>query len=133
MDKHKSKALDGGCLCSKCPLRFECFTQERLFSDPIFQGLFEALIAKGYSKEDALNRVFNELMVRIGESGQPDGQPQPWTIYPPNTTIYQPNITCISDTAVDTVKINPDYIVVYTMADGKELTWNADYDGSYKS
>ena len=65
MEKHKDKALEDKCLCSKCEFRFQCFTQERVFSDPIFQGLFEALMAQGKSKEEALDEVTTEIKFRM--------------------------------------------------------------------
>ena len=74
MDKHKKKAANDGCLCENCPHKFVCFTQERIFSDPLYQGLFEALMAKGRTKEEALEEVTHELkLVMTRREDKPSG------------------------------------------------------------
>jgi hypothetical protein len=62
---HKSEALEEKCKCNECEHKFECFTQERIFTDPIFQGLFEALIAKGLDRIAAIDAVANEIKARM--------------------------------------------------------------------
>uniref|UniRef100_A0A6M3LBA6 Uncharacterized protein n=1 Tax=viral metagenome TaxID=1070528 RepID=A0A6M3LBA6_9ZZZZ len=126
--KHKSHSLDKECLCSKCPLRFFCFTQERVFSDPLYQGLFEALMAKGRSREEAIDEVTNEIKNKIAggfhitlDDIQPTVQPnitiQPYT-YPQWETY-----------SCDNVNIEPlengSVQVSYTLLDGEEVSWNA--------
>jgi len=127
--KHKSHSLDKECLCPKCPLRFVCFTEERVFSDPIYQGLFEALMAQGKSREEALDEVTAEIKFRMNrpiEIGGGNG-----TIYPlPTTTpAITPNIQpdvqpwiVISEYS-DTVNDKGEVQVNYTMHDGKEVSW----------
>jgi hypothetical protein len=129
MSKHKSHIEDKKCMCSKCPLRFVCFTEERIFSDPIFQGLFEALMAKGLTKEEAVDLVANEIKLRIkmptvtSESPSipyPIPNPTPWTIttdiYPSSNIpwTYTYNDRCIN--------------ITYTMMNGDEVSWNANAD-----
>ena len=135
MEKHKSKALENECLCTKCVYRFQCFTQERIFSDPIYQGLFEALMAQGKSREEALDEVTREIKFRI--SLPPVSVPEPTITIPypdncPNTTPYPPITTppwTIISYAHDDVSFDPvdgnNYQVSYTMHDGKEVSWNA--------
>jgi len=143
MSKHKSHIEDKECLCSKCPLRFVCFTEERIFSDPILQGLFEALMAKGYSKEKSLDLVTNEIKARIS---YPNNEPlpntpimsTPWVIYttPDSVTKYPYTITSntwdgTSNNVTNTNSSN--WTVTYAMANGKEMSWNVDCNGNYKS
>ena len=45
------------CLCDKCPDRFVCFTQRKVFSDPYFQAMYESYLAQGLSKEEAAKNV----------------------------------------------------------------------------
>jgi len=61
MEKHKSKALEEGCICNDCPLKFACFTQEKIFSETIHQSLFEAYIADGMSRSEALVSIIHML------------------------------------------------------------------------
>jgi hypothetical protein len=137
MNRHKSRALEDSCLCNKCPLKFACFTQERIFSDPIFQGLFEALMAKGHSREEAVDMVANELKTRMLPSSetpmipvQPTIQPNnPIWIYPPNAA---PNSNPYYWGTITICDNNSGYTVVYTMADGEEVSWKAGFDGSFK-
>lgn len=132
--KHKSHSLDKECLCSKCPLRFFCFTEERVFSDPIYQGLFEALMAQGKSKEEALDEVANEIKLRMNRVSFEPLQPyepivQPYTVpYPSSAPNVQPYIqpwtifgqdSSISFDVNDEGKIQ----VSYTMCDGREINW----------
>jgi len=108
VDKHKTKALDEECLCSKCPLRFQCFTQERIFSDPLYQGLYEALIGKGRTKEGALDEVVAELKFRMGRIPMGD------------VVGVLPNITISPLYSDSTNSIN----VSYTMRTGEEVSWH---------
>jgi len=138
MEKHKNKALENDCLCTKCVFRFQCFTQERIFSDPIYQGLFEALMAQGKTREEALEEVTRELKWKI--VSPPNIQSEPITIpFPTPNTIpypYQPSVApnsnpliIYSGTYNDSVSVqdkNGDCIVTYTMHDGKEVSWNAE-------
>jgi len=138
MEKHKSKALEEGCLCYKCVFRFQCFTQERIFSDPIFQGLFEALMAQGKSKEEALDEVIAEIKFKMNRpveiGGGSDGSDAvPYIPYPyPTTPDIQPYIqpwTVISDyygmsdNVTFDVNDKGEVYVSYTMHDGKEVNW----------
>ena len=138
MEKHKKKALESDCLCSKCVFRFQCFTQERVFSDPIYQGLFEALMAQGKSKEEAIDEVANEIKLRMNRFElQPiELQPievQPYTIpYPNSAPDVQPFIqpwTFVpggwygSDSISFDANDKGDVLVSYTMHDGKEVSW----------
>ena len=127
MEKHKSKALEEGCLCSKCIFRFQCFTQERVFSDPIYQGLFEALIAKGKSREEAIDEVAQEIKNRMGGYHIEIDPPAPNSApYPYQPITIQP-WTVISDHCQDSVSIIPlengTFQVSYTMLDGEEVSW----------
>jgi hypothetical protein len=105
---HKSEIEDIDCKCKECSLRFSCFTQERIFSDSLFQALFEALVAQGKSKEQALEEVTVELKARIGQGIQfvtiyPEPTVAPFPMTPwvsPNTIPYSnPTFewTCQSD------------------------------------
>lgn len=125
MKHHKGRALEDECLCSKCPLRFECFTQERIFSNPIFQGLFEALTAKGYDREEALDLVSQEIKSRIGHypTQIPHDQYNPWRIYAPETTWWGSDSgVTLTDSNVD---VNGTYTVTYQMLNGEEISWSA--------
>ena len=123
--KHKSHSLDKECLCSKCPLRFFCFTQERVFSDPLYQGLFEALMAKGRSREEAIDEVTNEIKNKIAggfhvtlddiQPAQPSITIQPYT-YPQWQTYDNVSVQ---------EQDNGSYQVSYTMMDGEEVSWYA--------
>ena len=141
MEKHKKKALETDCLCSKCVFRFQCFTQERVFSDPIYQGLFEALMAQGKSKEEAIDEVANEIKLRMVRVDLQPFEPitpyeptiQPYTFPCPNLAPdIQPFIqpwTIISGGWYDSDSISFDtndkgeVLVNYTMCDGKEVNW----------
>lgn len=136
MEKHKNKALEEQCLCNKCPHKFECFTQERIFSDPIFQGLFEALMAQGMSKEDALEEVTEELKSRLVNipldkkdfTWVDNTTFTDWTYYNTgvavpisndNTSVYKgPNYVCSGE-------IENNGKITYHMANGKDVTWSA--------
>lgn len=116
MKHHKDKALEKECLCNGCEFKFQCFTQERVFSDPIFQGLFEALMAKGRTKEEALEEVTNELKLRIpGDTG--DSVLSPWIAPLDGTgvTIDMGNYTISSSNGY----------VTYTLDNGEEISWSA--------
>uniref|UniRef100_A0A6M3JRI4 Uncharacterized protein n=1 Tax=viral metagenome TaxID=1070528 RepID=A0A6M3JRI4_9ZZZZ len=129
MEKHKKKALETDCLCSKCIFRFQCFTQERVFSDPIYQGLFEALMAQGKSKEEALDEVANEIKLRMNRFDLQPFEPviQPYTIpYPNSAPDVQPYVqpwTVISDSISFDANDKGEVLVSYTMHDGKEVSW----------
>lgn len=135
MEKHKDKALEKDCLCSKCMFRFQCFTQERVFSDPIFQGLFEALMAQGKSREEALDEVTNEIKFKMNlqpliplpdGSGAPNTDNDPYT-YPSTAVPYIQTWGTISyyDSIGSVVinDINGETLVSYTMHDGEEVNW----------
>ncbi len=129
MEKHKDKALEDKCKCKECEYRFQCFTQERVFSDPLYQGLFEALMAKGRSREEAVDEVANEIKNKIAGGfnitlddiqptiSQPNITIQPY-IYPQWETYYGDNVSVQS---LDNGSIQ----VSYTMMDGEEVSWNA--------
>ena len=125
MEKHKSKALEEGCLCSKCKLRFQCFTQERVFSNPLYQGLFEALMAKGRSREEAIDEVVNELKYRISDipSTSSDSIPSAVSYY----SVTTPYWTYVTDR--DNVSVQPQangtVQISYTLLNGEEVSWNA--------
>lgn len=115
MDKHKAKALDTDCLCSRCIYRFQCFTQERIFSDPIYQGLFEVLMAQGKTKEEALEEVTRELKWKIAMPlPQPVNVPYVPYVYPTGTSW-----TVGDSSGNGQVQVN------YTMHNGEEVSWNA--------
>jgi len=120
MDKHKNKALEDDCLCTQCKYRFQCFTQERVFSDPLYQGLFEALMAKGRSREEAIEEVANELKLSIGGGFKFTGDivvgetSYPWKYYYPESG--------------NTFSVDGDQIT-YTMSTGEEVSWYAGTDG----
>ena len=130
MEKHKEKALEDDCLCSKCVFRFQCFTQERLFSDPILQGLFEALMAQGKSKEEALDEVTNEIKSRMNRVSDgsiaidiPTIQPyvQPWVT---GGRIAGNDWGTIIDSGNISFNDNNGKIMVsYTMQDGRKVSW----------
>ena len=44
------------CICNKCPRRFHCFTNKKVFSEPILQSLFESYLGE-FSVEDALRHI----------------------------------------------------------------------------
>ena len=131
MEKHKSRALEDDCLCSKCMFRFQCYTQERVFSDPIFQGLFEALMAQGKSKEEALLEVATEIKFRMTKPSEPISDQYDGTYPPPATIIpYNSPWEVISAGDVDrseytnfSVTNDGKMQVNYTMHDGKEVSW----------
>jgi len=127
MEKHKSKALEEECLCSKCKLRFQCFTQERVFSDPLYQGLFEALIAKGRSREEAIDEVVNELKYRIsGAPSTSSSDPIPPAVpYYPVTTPYWTYVTDHCDNVSVQPQANGTIQISYTLLNGEEVSWNA--------
>ncbi len=128
MEKHKKKALEEDCLCSGCIFRFQCFTQERVFSDPIYQGLFEALMAQGKSKEEALDEVTNEIKLRmtkpldISDGIIPYIAP-PFTSYPPPSTIPPPGTSWEYNDGGN-YAINDKGVLIYTMHNGKEVRWS---------
>lgn len=139
MKHHKSKALEDTCLCNKCPHKFECYTQERIFSDPIFQGLFEALMAKGRTKEEALEEVTNEIKLRMnrpidigdGIGDDNDGtipfEIKPWIPYqPPYYTgdPIQPKWTYRDSVTInDSNDIKSMCNITYHMISGEEISW----------
>lgn len=128
MKHHKGKALEKDCLCNKCIFRFQCFTQERIFSDPILQGLFEALMAKGRSKEEALEEVTEEIKFRMGGKGvdgiydsssgsYPDTTHQPWQI---SKDFGSVTLSDVHDD-VDGPKVD----ITYILNTGEEIRWSA--------
>jgi hypothetical protein len=112
-----------------------------VFSDPIFQGLFEALMAQGKSREDALDEVTREIKFRISI---PVPEPTITIPYPdscPNVTPYPPITTptppwTIITYAHDNVSFDSiddkSYQVNYTMHDGKEVSWNASKEDLFR-
>ena len=136
MDKHKEKALEEDCLCTKCTFRFQCFTQERVFSDPILQGLFEALMAQGKSKEEALDEVTKEIKFRMNRPITPnydydtDAVPVP-NVYPAPGTIAPGIVPWISDFDFGycddrvncTINDVGGFDITYTMHTGEEISW----------
>lgn len=85
MDKHKCNSLDGNCLCKECEHRFECFTQERVFSDAAAQSLFEGYLALGFGREEAINSTMSDIRSRISATDRGSGW---WTS--PNTWVGRP-------------------------------------------
>ncbi len=112
----KSKATEKTCLCEKCPLRFSCFTAERIFSSPLYQGLYEALIAQGRSKEDALTEVTKELKGRIGMDNVPYVTPANPYVYPYTASPFWTSTTD-SNTSVSNF--------TYTMLTGEKVLWSS--------
>lgn len=53
----------GDCLCDICKRRFMCWTSKRIFSDPVYQALYEVHIAEGLSHEKSLAAV-KEILKR---------------------------------------------------------------------
>jgi len=51
------------CLCSSCPERFKCFTNIKVFAEPMIQALFESYMGEKYkySIEGALKRVREDI------------------------------------------------------------------------
>ena len=135
MEKHKSNALEDDCLCSGCTYRFQCFTQERVFSDPVFQGLFEALIAQGKSRDEAVDTVAKEIKSRMN---RPVDQPYSDPVFPfsePIKPIFeQPWVVGGFDDGANDwnhdhstvhISVNDDgsMMMNYTMQDGEEISW----------
>ena len=122
MTNHKSKIAEKECQCNKCALRFSCFTGERIFSDPLYQGLYEALIAQGRTKEQALDEVSREMKINM----------KPIPVYPP---VYQPASPNVSPYTWDTGAapydpnrwtITCDNTYTYTMSNGEKISWKVD-------
>ncbi len=119
MEKHKERALSSDCICNTCPVRFQCFTQERVFSDPIYQALFEVLMAQGKSREEALEEVSNDLKFRIGFPPVDIGV---GGTFPGNDwQIVDGSSAGDSSWENDSVSITDDSKSIYTMYDGKEI------------
>ena len=126
MEKHKNKALEDDCLCVNCKFRFQCFTQERVFSDPLYQGLYEALIALGRSREEALEEVTKELKFKI-QPGIAPPMVEPQTFIPyiqPITIAPLPNSGGTYDNGSNINNV----LVTYTMITGEEVSWTANGD-----
>jgi hypothetical protein len=145
MEKHKSQALTKNCACESCAQKYSCFTQEHLFTDPLFQALFEALMAKGLTKELALDQVSNEIKSRLTMrewANQPSPTPdfgnykiytnppsQPWSS--PNVTISNTDFWDWGTTSNCYKKSGTEYdcsSVNYTMANGEEINLNVETD-----
>jgi len=45
------------CLCSQCHQRFYCFTNMKVFSDPILQALFESMMAANNTVDGAIEEI----------------------------------------------------------------------------
>ncbi len=133
MEKHKKKALETDCLCSKCVFRFQCFTQERVFSDPIYQGLFEALMAKGRTREEAIDEVANEIKNKIA-GGFHITLDEITPYVPPPTTVqpyYYPQYTYCDNVSVQPQE-NGSLNISYTLLDGEEVSWNAGSEDGFR-
>ncbi len=137
--KHKSHISDKDCCCAECPLRFACFTEERVFSDPVWQSLFEALMALGeHSREEAIESVANEIkmksannIINIAPFSEENDVNIPYVPYVPvsypGTAI--PNWTYnfpLSESYGDSVDVGCKNIMTYTMCGGKEVSWVTD-------
>lgn len=117
MKNHKSCAGEGKCLCDKCEHRFECFTNEHLFTDPILQGLYEALVADGDTKEEALVEIIETLKSKLDPLPHTISSDKTWNVYC-DTTAGSTIVTPVS-TAGNT------YQYTYTTSTGKDLVFNA--------
>lgn len=60
--------MESKCICDACPRRFVCFTQKKVFSDPAYQAMYEALIEEEVESKKAATTVrkFIEQHVCIG-------------------------------------------------------------------
>lgn len=63
------------CFCDKCPQRFKCFTQEKVYTDPSYQALYETLIAAGDSHDDALSHIKTLIEVALVKEALKNAQP----------------------------------------------------------
>ncbi len=67
------------CFCDKCPLRFKCFTQKRVYTDPSYQALYETYIAEGESHDKALQHIkalIEDVLVKEAlQNAKPTVQP----------------------------------------------------------
>jgi hypothetical protein len=61
MPRKKVCNKETSCICEKCPRKFECFTQEKIFSDRYAQSMFEGFIALGFKRGDAINQTIHKL------------------------------------------------------------------------
>jgi len=75
------------CKCNTCENRFKCLTTEQVFSDKDYQAMFEANIALGFNREDAISAV--NLFIRSKD----ESKDKLGTINKPWITWVQPNIT----------------------------------------
>lgn len=116
---NKSKAGENNCLCEQCELRYQCFTQERIFSDSLQQGLFEAMIAEGMNKEAAVSAVKEEIKFRMEQKPWISDSGDSTTITYPNISTYDPNYT--TWTTCDSSNISN---INYTCGNGKEYNFN---------
>ena len=102
-----------------------------MFSDPIYQGLFEALMAQGRSKEEALDEVTNEIKLRMNALSELNlpivSDPLYTPDYPGSTAVPHiwvgGNWCDGSDTISFNVTDEGEVLVNYTMHDGKEVNW----------
>lgn len=93
MSGTKSQSLEVGCECDKCKLRYKCFTEEKIFSDAVQQGMFEAFIALGMDRDNAINAVVDFLRTNITRQRAyepPAQQYSDHTIYYPFDNISTP-------------------------------------------
>lgn len=45
------------CICNKCPRRFYCFTNKKVFSNPLLQAIFESYLGENCSVEYSIQEV----------------------------------------------------------------------------
>ncbi len=129
MEGHKTHANDEDCKCSGCTLRFHCFTEERVFSDSLVQGLFEALMAKGRTKEEAIDEVATELRGMIGGYSKP--YVSDWLPCVDNNNDIKVTWGTTTNPIVDnngTImgKLPDTSNICWTLRSGEEVNWNAD-------
>lgn len=108
-------------MCNDCELRFKCFTQERIFSDPLYQGLYEAMIAQGMEGDAAILAVAEE----IKEALRPQPAGTPWQIADGNTWQNGWVKTWESDSTPDNILWSGTggTTITYTMKDGNQYSW----------
>ncbi len=59
------KELSSTCICDGCERRFLCWTNKKVFSDPLHQTLYETYVAEGYSHTDAIQEVNEDVQNAI--------------------------------------------------------------------
>ena len=53
------------CICNKCPRRFICWTQMKVFGDPLWQALFEAYLGDNSDVHESLIKVRQHITESI--------------------------------------------------------------------